>query len=335
MSVFIIAEAGVNHNGDIELAKKLIAVAAEAGCDAVKFQTFSAQELVIKNAEKARYQEVNDGKGSQLEMLKRLQLSDEDHHLLKEACFKNGIEFLSTGFGVLEIKRLVNLGVRRIKIPSGELTNLPLLQEAAKADLPILLSTGMANLAEVQASLQVLLNAGCTGDRITILHCTSLYPAPAETVNLKAMQTMRDAFGVAVGYSDHTLGDEIAIAAVALGASVIEKHFTINRTLPGPDHRASLEPDELRQLVRSIRIVESSLGNGDKQPDLYEQQTRNVARRSIVAARSIRRGEIFTINNITCKRPGTGMSPMLWNNLIGISSSQNYQVDDLINEVLP
>ena len=335
MSVFIIAEAGVNHNGDIELAKQLIAVAAEAGCDAVKFQTFSAHELVTKNAEKAGYQEINDGTGSQLEMLKRLQLSEAEHAVLKATCHQYGIEFLSTGFGVIEIKFLVKLGVERLKIPSGELTNLPLLQEAASAGLSILLSTGMADFAEVQASLQALLNAGCTRDRITILHCTSLYPAPAETVNLKAMQTMRDTFGVAVGYSDHTLGDEITIAAVALGASVIEKHFTISRTLPGPDHRASLEPDELRNLVRSIRRVESSLGNGNKQPDPLEEQTRSIARRSIVAARSIRPGDIFSPDNITCKRPGTGMSPMLWNELIGFSASQNYQIDDLINEVLP
>jgi N,N'-diacetyllegionaminate synthase len=335
MTVFVIAEAGVNHNGDIKLAKQLIAIAAEAGCDAVKFQTFSAHQLVIKNAEKAGYQEANDGTGSQLEMLKRLQLSEADHDVLKETCCQCGIEFLSTGFGVAEIKYLVKLGVRRLKIPSGELTNLPLLQEAASAGLPILLSTGMADLAEVQASLQALINSGCTRDRITILHCTSLYPAPVETVNLKAMQTMRDAFGVAVGYSDHTLGDEITIAAVALGATVIEKHFTISRTLPGPDHRASLEPYELRNLVQSIRIVESSLGNGEKQPNLYERQTRLVARRSIVAARTIRRGDIFTTDNITCKRPGTGMSPMLWSNLIGISSSRNYRIDDLIDEVIP
>mgnify|MGYP006268653387 CR=1 FL=1 len=335
MTVFVIAEAGVNHNGDIKLAKQLIAIAAEAGCNAVKFQTFSAHQLVIKNVEKAGYQEANDGTGSQLEMLKRLQLSEADHDILKETCCEYGIEFLSTGFGVAEIKYLIKLGVRRLKIPSGELTNLPLLQEAASAGLPILLSTGMADLAEVQASLQALINAGCTRDRITILHCTSLYPAPVETVNLKAMQTMRDAFGVAVGYSDHTLGDEITIAAVALGATVIEKHFTISRTLPGPDHRASLEPYELRNLVQSIRIVESSLGNGEKRPNLYEQQTRLVARRSIVAARTIRRGDIFTTDNITCKRPGTGMSPMLWNDLIGISSSGNYRIDDLIDEVVP
>ena len=335
MGVFIIAEAGVNHNGDIELAKQLIAVAAEAGCDAVKFQTFSSHDLATKNAAKAGYQQINDGIGSQVEMLKRLELSETEYEILKSTCNQHGIEFLSTGFGINEIRFLVNLGVKRLKIPSGELTNLPILQEVASSGLPVLLSTGMADLAEVDESLKVLISAGCSREQIIILHCTSLYPAPPESANLKAIHTMRNLFDMAVGYSDHSLGDEIAIAAVALGATVIEKHFTISRTLQGPDHRASLEPHELMKLVQSIRRVEIAMGNGIKQPDPQELQTRTVARRSIVAARKISPGDIFTPDNITCKRPGTGMSPMRWNEVIGISATRCYQIDDLINEVLP
>lgn len=332
MSVFIIAEAGVNHNGDMELAKQLIGSAAEAGCDAVKFQTFSAGALVTKDAAKAAYQEINDGAGSQFDMLKRLELSREQHEVLKSDCANHGIEFLSTGFSIEDMEFLIGIGIQRIKIPSGDLTNLPLLKAAAGSGLPILLSTGMADLDEVKASLNVLKEAGCSIDRITALHCTSLYPAPAMTVNLRAMQTIQESCRVAIGYSDHTLGDEITIAAVALGATVIEKHITISRDLPGPDHRASLEPDQLKAMVRSIRAVELALGDGIKKPSKKELETRIVARRSIVAATSIESGELLSPINMACKRPGHGLSPMLWDQLLGRRASRSYSPDDIIEE---
>jgi len=331
MSVFIIAEAGVNHNGDIELAKQLVSVAAEAGCDAVKFQTFSAEALVTKDAAKAAYQKVNDGAGSQFEMLKRLELDWEQHQFLRSECANHGIEFMSTGFGVEEIKFLISIGIQRIKIPSGDLTNLPLLKVAARSGLPILLSTGMADLDEVKASLSALEEAGCPLDRVTALHCTSLYPAPAMTVNLRAMLTIQDACRIAIGYSDHTLGDEITIAAVALGATVIEKHITISRDLPGPDHRASLEPDQLKAMVRSIRAVELALGDGVKRPNIQELETRQIARRSIVAAVPIKQGEIFSENNLTSKRPATGISPMNWDQLVGQTSTRAYAMNECID----
>jgi N-acetylneuraminate synthase len=335
MGILIIAEAGVNHNGDIELAKRLITIAAEAGCDAVKFQTFSANDLVTRNAKKANYQEVNDGAGTQFEMLKRLELNEEEHLILKRTCQQHGIEFLSTAFGINELRFLVELGIRHVKIPSGELTNLPLLLEAARTGLPILMSTGMADLAEVEASLDALVQGGCDRSLITVLHCTSLYPAPVESVNLLAMQTIKAKCNVSVGYSDHTLGDEIAIAAAALGATVIEKHFTLNRDLAGPDHQASLEPDELREMVRAIRRVEMALGNGRKQPDPKEWETRRAARRSIVARQEIRPGEVLGPDNITCKRPGSGISPMRWDDLIGRRASRSYQPDEHLDEMLP
>ena len=331
MSVFIIAEAGVNHNGDIELAKQLIVVAAEAGCDAVKFQTFSAEALVTKNAAKAAYQEINDGSGSQFEMLKRLELSWDQHEILKSECANHGIEFLSTGFGIEDIEFLISIGVKHIKIPSGDLTNLPLLKVAGRSGLPILLSTGMADLDEVKASLNALDEAGCPSERITALHCTSLYPAPANSVNLRAMLSIKEACRVAIGYSDHTLGDEITIAAVALGATVIEKHITISRDLPGPDHRASLEPDQLKAMVRSIRAVELALGDGIKKPTGKELETRLIARRSIVAAAPIKQGELFSEGNLTCKRPAHGMSPMNWDKLVGHPSNRAYVLDELID----
>jgi N-acetylneuraminate synthase len=333
MSVFIIAEAGVNHNGDMELAKQLIGSAAEAGCDAVKFQTFSAGALVTKDAAKAAYQEMNDGAGSQFDMLKRLELSWEQYEVLKSDCANHGIEFLSTGFSIEDLEFLIGIGIQRIKIPSGDLTNLPILKVAARSGLPILLSTGMADLDEVKASLNVLQEAGCAIDRITALHCTSLYPAPAITVNLRAMQTIQESCRVAIGYSDHTLGDEITIAAVALGATVIEKHITISRDLPGPDHRASLEPDQLKAMVRSIRAVELALGDGIKKPSKKELETRIVARRSIVAATSIESGELLSPTNMACKRPGHGLSPMLWDQLLGRRASRSYCADDIIEEL--
>lgn len=331
MSVFIIAEAGVNHNGDIQLAKQLIAVAAEAGCDAVKFQTFSADALVTKTAAKAAYQKINDGCGTQFEMLRRLELSWNQHEILKSECANHGIEFLSTGFSIKDIEFLISLGLRRIKIPSGDLTNLPLLTLAGRSGLPILLSTGMADLDEIRDSLNALVEAGCPLEQITVLHCTSLYPAPAKTVNLRAMLSIKQAFQVAVGYSDHTLGYEITTAAVALGATVIEKHITISRDLPGPDHRASLEPDQLKAMVRSIRAVELALGDGTKKPTSKELETRLIARRSIVAAAPIKQGELFSERNLTCKRPAHGMSPMKWNQLLGQPSNRAYALDELID----
>ncbi len=334
MPVFIIAEAGVNHNGDMELAKQLIVSAAEAGCDAVKFQTFSAEALVTKDAAKAAYQEINDGAGSQFEMLKRLELNWEQHKILKGDCANHGIEFLSTGFSIEDMEFLISIGVQRIKIPSGDLTNLPLLKVAARSGLPILLSTGMADLDEVKASLNALEEAGCPPDRITALHCTSLYPAPAMTVNLRAMLSIQEACRVAIGYSDHTLGDEITIAAVALGATVIEKHITISRDLPGPDHRASLEPDQLKAMVRSIRAVELAMGDGIKKPSKEELETRVAARRSIVAAQCIKPGELLTPINLACKRPGHGISPMHWDQLLGRRASYSYRADDMIEESL-
>ena len=333
MSVLIIAEAGVNHNGDIELAKQLIAVAAEAGCDAVKFQTFSAEALVTKNATKAAYQEVNDGGGTQFEMLQRLELSWDQHEILKSECANHGIEFLSTGFGIKDVKFLISIGVKRLKIPSGDLTNLPLLKVAGRSGLPILLSTGMADLDEVKDSLYALVEAGCPLEQITVLHCTSLYPAPAKSVNLRAMLSIKEACRVAVGYSDHTLGVEITIAAVALGATVIEKHITISRDLPGPDHLASLDPDQLKAMVRSIRAVELALGDGIKKPSQKELETRIVARRSIVAATSIESGELLSPTNMACKRPGHGLSPMLWDQLLGRRASRSYSADDIIEEL--
>ena len=333
MSTFVIAEIGVNHNGDMDMAKKLIANAASAGCNAVKFQTFTASELVTPAADKAVYQRINDGRGTQLDMLKRLELSINQHYDLKAYCESNHIEFLSTGFGISQLEFLVDLGIKRVKIPSGELTNLPFLRAAARTGLPIILSTGMSDLSEIQASLQALEDSGCKRQSITSLHCTSLYPAPFETVNLLALAQIQQECSVAVGYSDHTLGSQVAIAAVALGAKIIEKHFTLDRNLPGPDHRASLEPKELLSFVQAIRSVEVAMGDGIKQPCKEELETRIAARRSIVAARYIETGEILTPINMTCKRPGHGISPMHWDQLLGRRASRSYRIDDLIEEL--
>lgn len=330
MKTFIIAEVGVNHNGDMDVAERLIALAAQAGCDAVKFQTFNSAELVTEACEKSPYQMANDGVGTQLEMLQRFELSHEQHLQLARICQNHGIEFMSTAFGIAELDMLIKVGIQRIKIASGEITNLPFLRSAAAKRLPLLLSTGMANLSDIEHAVDNLIASGCPRDQITLLHCTSLYPAPSETVNLRAMDTLRDAFGVDVGYSDHTLGIGVAIAAVARGARVIEKHVTLERTMPGPDHQASLEPDELVCMVEAIRATEHALGNSMKQPSEKEVETALLVRRSVVAKKPIQQGEIYSSDNLTCKRPGKGISPMLWDQLIGMASTRDYSVDETI-----
>jgi N,N'-diacetyllegionaminate synthase len=329
--VLIIAEAGVNHNGDIALAERLVDVAAFAGADFVKFQTFSADRLVTQSAKKASYQQKATGsEESQLEMLRRLELGCDAHfHLVNHAASK-GIGFLSTAFDEDNLDFLVSLGIPLIKMPSGEITNLPYLRHVASHGKPVVLSTGMATLDEIGDALAVLENGGLSRADVTVLHCATEYPVPMADVNLRAMQTIRDAFGVAVGYSDHTLGIEVAIAAVAMGAKVVEKHFTLDCDLPGPDHRASLPPEQLVAMVRAIRNIELALGSGDKRPSGAEAQNMAVARKSIVAARAIRTGELFSADNLTVKRPGTGISPMRWDELIGSPANRAYAVDELI-----
>jgi N,N'-diacetyllegionaminate synthase len=329
--VFIIAEAGVNHNGSLDMALQLVDVAADAGADAVKFQTFNADALVTKAARQADYQTQNTGKTeSQYDMLKRLELSESDHVAIIERCQQKGIQFLSTPFDAQSIELLHRLGMSTYKVPSGELTNLPYLRHVSRYAQQVILSTGMATLAEVEAGLQTLLDAGLTRDQVIILHATTEYPCPMDEVNLRAMQSMAQAFGVAVGYSDHTKGIEVPIAAVAMGASVIEKHFTLDKALPGPDHKASLEPDELIAMVSAIRHVERALGDGIKQPTASELKNKPIARKSIVAACSIRQGAVFSEHNLSVKRPGTGISPMRWDEVLGQVAQRDYQADELI-----
>ena len=314
--VFIIAEAGVNHNGDLAMAKRLIDVAVAAGADAVKFQSFKAEVLVTATAPKAEYQtQTTPVAESQLEMLRKLELSNDHHEQLSAYCRQSGILFLSTPFDEESADLLDALAVPVFKISSGDLTNSPLLEHVAKKQKPVILSTGMADLADVRDAVETLNAAGC--DKIVLLHCVSDYPADPADVNLRAMQTMRETFNVPVGFSDHTHGLEVALAAAALGASVIEKHFTLDRTLPGPDHRASLEPDELNRFVSGIRTVESSLGNGEKVPTAREIETATVARRSIVATQTIPAGTIVERNMIATKRPGTGLPPARLNSIAG------------------
>lgn len=325
----IIAEAGVNHNGDLALAKKLVEVAAKAGADVVKFQTFKADRLVTAAAQKAPYQEVSTGAGeAQYEMLRRLELSDEAHHVLLEHCSVLGIGFLSTGFDIESVDFLTSLGIRLFKVPSGEITNLPYLRHVGAKRGEVILSTGMASLGEVEAAIEALERAGTPKSDIIVLHCTTEYPAPMEAVNLKAMLSMQAAFQLRVGYSDHTEGISIAPAAVALGACVIEKHFTVDRNLPGPDHRASLEPGELAALVQSIRAVEAALGDGCKRMTATEAHNKTVARKSIVAARAIAQGELFSVQNLAVKRPGTGISPMRWDEVLGQRAPSDFQADE-------
>lgn len=328
--VIIIAEAGVNHNGDIDLAKQLIDVAASAGADYVKFQTFKADKLVQKKAGKAAYQITNTGNNdSQFEMLKKLELSEEDHEVLIDYCRQKSIEFLSTAFDLGSIDFLKDK-IAVYKIPSGEITNLPYLQKVAGLKLPIILSTGMATMQEVKDTVEVLTQFGADKNTITVLHCNTEYPTPMQDVNLLAMQSMQKELNVAVGYSDHTLGIEVPIAAVALGATVIEKHFTISRNLEGPDHKASLEPEELKAMIKAIRNIEQALGNGIKMPSPSEQKNIAIARKSIVAGSFINAGDVFTEENLTVKRPGNGISPMQWNNVLGKKANKNFEPDDLI-----
>jgi N,N'-diacetyllegionaminate synthase len=309
----------------------MVDVAADAGADLVKFQTFKTESLVTKSADKADYQKNLTDKGeSQFEMIKKLELDRSAHEELIHYCGENNIQFLSTAFDHGSIDLLTELNVPFYKIPSGEITNLPYLRHIGRMDKPVVMSTGMATLNEVRAALNVLLEVGTEKDQITILHCNTEYPAPMEEVNLKAMLTMKDELGVAVGYSDHTLGIEIPVAAVALGATVIEKHFTLDRTLPGPDHLSSLEPDELEAMVSAIRNIEKAMGNGVKKPSSSETKNIPVVRKSIVAKKSIKKGERFSDENITIKRPGTGISPMEWDVYLGKSADREYRTDELI-----
>ncbi len=329
----IIAEAGVNHNGDIALARQLVDIAADAGADLVKFQTFRADRLATAAAVKAEYQKAATGAAeSQYEMLKRLELSDAAHRELLVHCQKRGIGFFSTGFDIACVDLLVDLGQTLFKIPSGEVTNLPYLRHIGGLGGEVILSTGMATLSDIEAALLALERAGTGRDRITVLHCTTEYPTAPQDVNLRAMLSIRDAFGVRVGYSDHTQGIEISIAAVALGATVIEKHFTVDRQLPGPDHLASLEPAELAAMVRGIRYVEAALGDGVKRPTAGEARNRAVARKSIVARRPIAAGELFSDDNLTAKRPGGGLSPMRWDEVVGRRATRDYAADELIEQ---
>jgi len=325
----IIAEIGVNHNGNIDTAKKMIEVAKECGADIVKFQTFNTDALTSKFAKMAEYQKKNMGEEkSQKDMLKSLALSYDDFRELADYCKEVGIMFLSTPFDIGSVHFLDSL--QDIwKIPSGEITNYPYLVEIAKTKKKIILSTGMCAMDEVEASLKVLKDNGAAD--ITLLHCTTDYPAPLESVNLKAMLTLKEKFGCPVGYSDHTKGIEVSVAAVAMGAEVIEKHFTLDRNMPGPDHKASLEPNELKELVDAIRNVEKAIGDGNKKPTESELQNRNVARKSIVALKAIKKGELLSEDNLTTKRPGNGISPMRWNEIIGTSAKRDYEEDELID----
>lgn len=329
----IIAEAGVNHNGDISLAKKLIDVAVLAGVDYVKFQTFKSEQLVSKHAKKADYQITNTNKKeeTQLAMLQKLELSADDHELLLKYCKEKNINFFSTAFDLDSLKYLADIGLTMVKIPSGEITNLPYLRKAAQLFKNVIISTGMATLPEINDAIQIFLNEGILLEDITVLHCTTEYPAPLEEVNLKAMHTIANRFNVAVGYSDHTEGIEVPVAAVALGAIIIEKHFTLDKNMDGPDHKASLNPEELMAMVKAIRNVEKAMtGSGIKAPTLSEQKNISIARKSITAKKDIRAGELFSEENLTAKRPGSGLSPMLWDKVIGETAKRDFVIDELI-----
>lgn len=329
--VFIIAEAGVNHNGSLRIAKKMVDVAANASADAVKFQTFNAESLVSKYAHKAKYQKMTptDDK-SQLEMIKRLELGLGAHKELLRYCRNKKIIFLSSAFDLVSVELLARLGLRIFKIPSGEITNLPYLRKIGSLHKKVIMSTGMASLKEIKDALDVLVKCGTRKQDITVLQCNTEYPTPFKDANLSAMLTIKDKLGVQVGYSDHTLGIEVAIAAVALGASVIEKHFTLDKNKSGPDHKASLDPKELKNLVASIRNIEKALGSGVKNPSPSEAINIGVVRKSIVAARDIKKDEFFNKNNLTVKRPGTGISPMKWDDVLGKVAKKDFYQDELI-----
>lgn len=331
MSVFIIAEAGVNHNGSLALAKRLINVAAEAGADAVKFQTFKADKLVSKTAQKADYQkQTTDSSESQYAMIKKLELDADAHHELMVYCKSKKILFLSTPFDHESIDLLHGMGMNIFKIPSGEITNLPYLRHIGSLKKKVILSTGMANLDEIEDALNILISAGTPKEDITVLHATTEYPCPMDEVNLRAMATIAQAFEVKIGYSDHTRGIEIPIAAAAMGATVIEKHFTLDSTMEGPDHKASLEPHELIAMVKAVRNVEKALGDGIKKASCSEIKNIAVARKSIVASRAIRKGEILGTENLSVKRPGNGISPMRWDAIVGTPARKDYHEDEML-----
>lgn len=331
-NALIIAEAGVNHNGSLEIAKRLVDEASSAGVDIIKFQTFKAEKLVSKAAQQAEYQKKNIGKGeeTQYAMLKKLELSNEQHEELIAYCKSKNIRFFSTAFDMDSIDYLHSLNLSLWKIPSGEITNYPYLKKIASYKEPVILSTGMCELSDIENAINVLVANGVSKDTITVLHCNTEYPTPMKDVNLKAMLEIKEKFGVEIGYSDHTEGIEIPIAAVALGATVIEKHFTLDKNMEGPDHKASLEPSELKAMVKSIRNIEQALGTGHKTISESERKNIEIARKSIVAAKDIKEGEIFTEENITVKRPGNGISPMEWENVIGKVAKRNFQEEELI-----
>lgn len=329
--VFIIAEAGVNHNGSIDLAKKLIDVAVDANADAVKFQTFKADTLVNKSARKAEYQkQTTDATESQHAMLKRLELDLDAHNELMGYCDAKNIMFLSTPFDLASVDLLNDLGLGIFKIPSGEITNLPYLRHIGRLNKQVVLSTGMADIGEIEDALDILIESGTDKNNITVLHANTMYPTPMEDVNLKAMVTIGNTFDIAYGYSDHTLGIEVDIAAVAMGASIIEKHFTLDKSMEGPDHNASLSPHELKAMVDCIRNIEKALGSSVKKPSNSEKPNIIIARKSLIAKQPIKEGELFSERNLTIKRPGNGISPMRWGEIIGTRSKKAYQVDELI-----
>ena len=325
----IIAEAGVNHNGKLDLALKLCDAAKEAGADVVKFQTWKTEKIITRTVSQADYQTENTGKTeSQFDMLKRLELSYDDFRKIKAHCDKIGIQFASTADEEESLDFLISLGIPFIKIGSGEITNIPYLRIMGSKKLPIIISSGMSTLAEVDVALAELRNAGATD--IILLHCTTNYPCSMQDVNLKAILTLKEAFKIPVGYSDHTEGIEVPVAAVAMGAKVIEKHFTLDRNMEGPDHKASLEPNEFKSMVSAIRNIEKALGTGNKVASPSETENKDIARKSIVASRMIKKGEVFTKDNITTKRPGSGISPMRWYNVIGAVAKRDFQEDELI-----
>jgi N,N'-diacetyllegionaminate synthase len=329
--VLIVAEAGVNHNGSIDLAKQLVDVAVEAGADVVKFQTFKTENVITKNTAKAEYQKgTTNPSESQFDMIKKLELDIDAHKELMAYCQEKGIIFLSTPFDLDSIDMLSDLGLKIFKIPSGEITNLPYLRRIGSLDKQVILSTGMSTLREVCDALTILIESGTKKDNITILHSNTMYPTPMEDVNLYAMLTIQKEFDIAVGYSDHTLGVEVDIAAVAMGARIIEKHFTLDNTMDGPDHKASLEPKELKLMVSSIRNIEKAMGSFEKKPSTSESVNINIVRKSIVAKQLIKKNDIFSEKNITTKRPGFGISPMEWDRVIGTAAVKDYEIDSLI-----
>lgn len=327
----IIAEAGVNHNGKIDIAKLLINEAFACGADAIKFQIFKGENIISKYAKKAKYQlKTTNPDENQLEMIKKLELKEEEFLELKNYCDGVGIIFMASVFDIWSIEFLLKIGIKIFKIPSGEITNYPYLKYLGSLNKQIIMSTGMANLGEIEDALDILTSSGTKKENITLMHCITEYPSPYEEVNLNAMITLKEAFKMNVGYSDHTLGIEIPIAAVALGAKIIEKHFTLNKNMEGPDHKASLDTSEMKKMIMAIRNLEKALGNGIKKPSISEIKNREVVRKSIVAKKPIKKGELFTKDNITVKRPGTGISPMEWEKILGRKAEKDYEEDDLI-----